>query len=66
MVFQGLTKSLTICLQLGFTLPVQHLKYEHNKDYIDKEDVIPNYMIGINKAALTLKLTKAEECTKEV
>ena len=37
-----------------------------NKDYIDKEDVIPNYMIGINKAALTLKLTKAEECTKEV
>ncbi len=23
-------------------------------------------MLGINKAALTLKLTKAEECTKEV
>ena len=37
-----------------------------NKDYINKEEVIPNYMIENNKAALTLKLTKAEECTKEV
>jgi len=37
-----------------------------NREYVDREEVIPNYMIEVNKAALTLELTKAEECAKEI
>ena len=37
-----------------------------NREYVDKEEVIPNYMLEVNKAALTLELTKAEECAKEI
>jgi hypothetical protein len=37
-----------------------------NKEYIDSDSPVPEHELSLNEAALQLKLTKAEECAKEI